>query len=198
MDSIEIAQKWNVKSNLLFDDEEALDSVLRNTPFQFTDDKEFDRLALIYWWMKIYQPGSYKSDKTDYEIYKTYSSAVYHLLKYCRFGGYLVKTGQSGLQVNLNYGCNIEEATNEISLVIPYITECEFENEELKGKYIDIFEHTLSEYGCYHAILADGIYIFGITSYSNWREIERFDSLMNFLKYVSTNHYYQKEEVETE
>ena len=92
-------------------------------------------------------------------------------------------------RLSLNRDSNLKKAKREIAWVLEKIANF-YPN--VNPIYIDIFEHTLSEYGTYH-IDWDRENKFDIvkTTYGRPEVIKTLSSLEEMLEYVSKHHYYE-------
>jgi len=141
------------------------------------------------WWMNVYVPNGWGKEDTDFEIYRTWSSALSNTFKFIGSGSYILETGQSALRVSLNKNSSVEEAVKELEMWLPHYRKTEDDSQ-----HIGILEHTLSEYGVYFIkIFSDKLRLMK-TTYGTTRELESFDDLKSILNYVREHHYYKKDE----
>jgi hypothetical protein len=125
-------------------------------------------------------------------VYKKYSEKLNE--KGLIGGGYLPDTGQRCIKIAMIKGdkssfSNTFTALNEI---LPFIKSITKGNN--KGfKYVDILESTLSENGCYYILLnrKEKIYKLMQDRYHHTSELKIFNSLIDILKYIQNNHWYE-------
>ena len=112
-------------------------------------------------------------------------------------GGYFPETNQRCIKVMLTKN-NIESFNKTISAlkeILPFIKP--LINGDYKGfKFIDIFEHTLSEQGTYYMFVdeIENVYKLMQDRYHTTYDLKVFDSLESIIKYVQDNHWYQSDE----
>jgi hypothetical protein len=108
-------------------------------------------------------------------------------------GGMLRESQQRVVCISLSRKATPErraEVKKALETLLPVIIPIEIEGE--KVKYIDIFEHTLSEYGIYFAgqVVETGKWKVYKTTYGSTRELEELNSLDDFLMAVQTRYWY--------
>lgn len=192
MTSEEIVERYGAKlkgQQRLWDDP---DLVLRQTPFRPTGERRFDRDAIAWWWLNVYVPDGYGDEKTPYEVYKTWSAAVYECFRYVRLSGYWSETNQQAVQI-LGYRAEPPEAhTADLLVWLPHVREGRGRSDR-PGKHLDVFEHTLSQYGTYTlTVNGDGSATLGIQAYGRWRELRAFGSAEAAVDHVRLNHWYEE------
>ena len=165
----------------LFHEDNVLRS-LRNSAFKTTGNKDKDREFYASWWLTIYVPDGYGDDQTSHEIWKTWSNATYDLCSYITCsGGYNPKTRQSSVRLSLNKDFDdMDEFKKEWDLFVPLL-------KETKGfKYVNISEHTLSEWGSYSIQVYSDHY----DIIKNRNLVISFTNLEELTKYISENLWY--------
>lgn len=102
--------------------------------------------------------------------------------------GYNPKTEQIALRICLYKNDDEETQRQHDSLmkVMPYLKPSK------DGIYIGIFENTLSEYGIYDLKVGDGQCKLEFTRYGSTSTLKTFDTLLDAMKFVQEEHYYQK------
>lgn len=192
MNSQEIVEKYNVKLNgqqLLFAD---YDICLRNAPFLlFNADKEESQKILINWWMNVYFPDGSGENRTDFNVYQTYSHALYKYFNYAKADGcYNRETNQSIVSFTAYKKHDLIKQYNELSLWIPYI-KTQNDKDGKEYKYIGVIDRTLSEGGIYQIHIYDDYVQFGITRWGHYDDLKRFDNLLDCVKYIQKEKYYE-------
>ena len=187
MDAKTIALEYKVQhpEPLLWEDWER---VMRATPFRKTGDDWFDMQAIVCWWMDIYIPNS---RETDYQtVWRTWDRAVWNYFKYIRPGGYVIATNQSHIRLSCHRNQPIEDHIKELNIWLPYVKPVE-DDEGILHKNISIFEHTLSEYGCYDLLIYPDSYKLQKITYHRPRILATWPTLEEAAKYIHTHHYYE-------
>ena len=184
--SQEIVDKYKVSEKgqlTLFSDP---DELLVKTKFQKTDDPEFDKLAIVHWWMNVYVPDGYGRYKTEYEIYSTWSNAIGNNFKYISQSGYNLQTRQSCVQIRAYKNEPTADLLAELELWLPHIKECD------GIKHIGIFESSLSEHGIYAFEIRKDKFVITFTRYHNKRDLKEFDNLSDAVNCIRESIYYKK------
>jgi hypothetical protein len=172
---------------LLFPD---ADIVLRNTPFQKTEDDNWNRLALVHWWMNVYSPVNYAENNTTQLVYKSWSSPLYEYFKFARSqGGYIPETNQQAVQLSCYKKEPLEPQLTELRLWLkhakPYFPKRNWrakrENGQT-GKYVDILEHNLSLYDSFNLMVYSETDIDLINRYGEPRNFKTLENAVNFVK----------------
>lgn len=198
MDSQVLLEKLNLSPKppgQLFDDP---DQVLRATLFRSTDDPQLDREAIIHWWMHVYNPGSPRCDDTTLKVYQSWDRAQWPLFKYVRTGsGYFPEANQQTVRITMYKKDPVEPAIEELRLWLPHIKRIPFSprcrHSDEKGQplaaYIDIFESTLSQHGCYDLWYISDDDIRLTFTYS---DPVKFKNLFDAVDYIREHHWYEK------
>lgn len=196
MDSQTIVERYGAKlkgQQLLFPEHEY---TLRHTPFQPTGDRDFDRETLVHWWMHVYIPDGYGSEKTPYEIYQTWSNGLWPLFLYCKPSGYLPETYQSAIQLSCYKNEPLEDHLADVRLWLPHckpFTYKDKKGESRPGVHVGIFERTLSEHGVYDLrVWSETDMDLGKTTYGRYQVLQHFTSLEEAVAYIQKHHYYEK------
>lgn len=202
MDSQTIVELFGAKlegQQLLFEDH---DYMLRNTKFKVYPNEcvETNQEILIHWWMHVYVPDGYTHEqKTEYEIYKTWSNALWHNFKYVMPEGYCQDTHQSSIRLACRKHIPLAPQLKELELWLPHMKEITDENGrgDRKAKYVSIFEHTLSKGACFSlSVYSETEITLNALSYSHHRVLQKFDSLAAAVDYVRLHHWYESENEE--
>lgn len=188
MTSSEIVQAYGAKlegQQLLFPDD---DIVVRRTKFK-PIDPEFDKKALIHWWMHVYVPDGYDEEtKTPQEVFSSWSNALYTYFKYTMIGGYKADTRQSCVKISAYKKEPVEPQIEELKLWLPHIKSAMNENANRIGKYVDIFEHNLSRFDSWYAFVYDAEFVI----YRGRWEDKKFNSIEQFMEYIVKHLWYEK------
>lgn len=119
--------------------------------------------------------------------YNKRKEMLYELLE-CYGGGYYPEINQSVVQIKLIEGSqeSLEKTYKGLLEILPFIKV----HPKYNRKVIDIFENSLSQYGCYdlHVNEEENKYELAFT----YRDPKEFPSLMDALKYIQKNHWYKK------
>ena len=110
--------------------------------------------------------------------------------------GIYPETGQVGLSLMMTKGCNksYEKTLATINLLLPHMKPL---NEGYK--IFSIFEHTLSEYGCYSLFIhADGTFEVSKMAWHRRSTEAKFNTLEEVITYIQVNHYYNRLDEEDE
>lgn len=193
MTNAEMVKAYDAKLEgqlLLFPDD---DIILRKTKFKEINP-EFDKMALIHWWMNIYLPEYHTEEEhTPYEIYNTWSSAVYKYFHYTTVNmGYNPKTNQQGVKFMGYLKEPVEEQKKELELWLPYIKPYKDENGRLR-KRISIMEKDLSEHGSWSlCVFSDTEYVLGVSRWHRYEETTKFDCLGKAVWFIANHRWYEK------
>lgn len=87
-------------------------------------------------------------------------------------------------KVTVNRNSNLDNVIKEVEYIYSLVKRD-------KPLYVDIFEHTCSQYGCYHLMVSDDKIRLRVTTYGRDRGIEEFSNWRDTLAYIQKNHYYQ-------
>ncbi len=196
MDSKTIVERYGAKlkgQQRLFEDD---DLVLRNTKFK-SINPEFDKEALVHFWMNVYMPEDYGDGKTPYEIYKTWSNGMWKCFRYIKTDGYRPDTNQSHINVMCYKKTPLEPQLAELAMWLPHIKPGRDENGrgERQGKHVGIFESSLSAGGVFGmTIYSDTEVVIGKVTYGSYRDIKEFDGVASAVDYIRNNLWYDEEE----
>ena len=193
MNSAEIVEAYGAKldgQQLLFHDD---DIVLRQTKFN-SITPEFDKQALIHWWMDVYLPEYRNVDEhAIQEVYNSWSNAIWNYFKYTSLSGYNPATNQQVVKFSGYLKEPVDVQTEELRLWVPHIKLCLNKDNGKMGKYISIFEHSLSANGIYSLWIYDNDDIgLGCTRYSHYEEKAHFDCLGKAVWFVVNHYWYEK------
>lgn len=131
---------------------------------------------------------------TPYREYHTMSNAEVEHFKFCRSAGTYRLDEKSGeerkiFRISLNTDSDLDAAEEEAIFVFTRVAK---KYPKWNPIFIDIFEHTLSEYGSYYAYWnRRKTFRLMKCTYGREKEIAKFTGWRNFLEYVSKNHYYE-------
>jgi hypothetical protein len=191
MDSQTIVDRYEAKlegQQLLFPDSNI---VLRNTKFKKIDP-EFDKAAIVHWWMNVYVPEGHGENKTEYEVYNTWSNAVYPYFRNIHISGYNPHTDQQAVTFAGYKKEPVDPQIEELRLWVPHIKPCKDKNDRV-GKHVKVFEHTLSENGSWHLwIYSDNEYALGTMRWHRYTQTATFDSLGKSVWFITQHYYYKK------
>lgn len=196
MNSDEMVAAYDAKLDgqlLLFPDNHI---VLRKTKFQPVNP-EFDKHAIIHWWMNVYVPDGYGDEGTPQDVYNSWRNAVYANFNYIHTGGYNPETNQSTISFQGYKKEELQPQIDELRMwlvhVKPVTHKLRCYEKELPpiAKYIKISERTLSEYGFYVLLVHNDEYILTRTTYGSTSECGKFDSLGKAVWFI-VNHYWYK------
>jgi hypothetical protein len=119
-----------------------------------------------------------------------------------RGGGKWTMTGQKNISLTMykNDPDNLQKTYDSVLLLLPYMIPFPKEGrkdriiEEFIGKKVfGIFEHTLSENGIYYFLISEnGNTEIGIQRYSRFSILKEFKTILDGLKYVQNNLYYEE------
>lgn len=191
MDSKTIVDAYGAKlsgQGLLFEDH---DYTLRHTPFKEINP-QFDREAVVHWWMNVYVPDGWGDDRTPQEIHETWSSAIFKTFLYIHQSGYNPRTNQTSIDIACIGDVPVEPQLEELRM---WLSEYKPIPTEGDGDvhYVGIFESTLSEFGIYHLeVYDDESCIIRKTTYGRPEILSTFDNLKSALDYIRLNLWYQK------
>lgn len=172
---------------LLWEDNEY---TLRNTPFKSTSDKKKDKEIIAYWWLQAYVPDGFGNEKTPYEIYRTWSNALYGFECVGPDSSYNPDTKQCSAKFCVEKDSDLQTGLEELFLILPLMKSLEEKGQ--KYKYFGVFERSLSEYGVYSVKYYDDLNIeLGITVYGSYRILEKFTSPEALLKELQRKYYYE-------
>lgn len=193
------ADAFNAKltgQQLLFED---YDLILRRTPFKDLFEPqaeqvrtEFNRTALIHWWMNVYVPNGRGDQETPYEVYRTWSNAMWQNFKYVSCDGYRIETNQNVVKIACCKKEPLEPQLEELKLWIPHIKES-MDEEQRMGKHISIFERGLCEYAIYSlAVYSDLDIVIGEFSHGSYKVVNKFDNLAEAVDLIRNKYWYTK------
>lgn len=192
MNSQTIVEKYGAKlegQQLLWQD---YDLILRKTPFQDIDP-EFNKQALIHWWMEVYVSDGCGEQETSQKVYSSWSNGLYKNFEYAKASGlYHSQNNQSAIQLGAIKNEPIEDQIEELKMWLSYTKPIKNEY-GVEYKFVSIFESTLSRHGIYHLqIHSDDNIKLMFTRYGNPSVLKEFKSLEDAVEYVAKNHYYKK------
>ena len=167
------------------------DYVLLCSKFQPTGDDNLDREILIHWWMHVYDPT--EDYKLGEGIYGSWSNACYRYFKYATQSGYNPETGQA-VKLSCYKHTPLEPQLEQLQLWLPHIKPSRLrphDESERKGKWISVFEHTLSYHGSYNLIIYSDTEVDLTFTYDSPR---KFGSLDEAVDFVRLHHWYEKRE----
>jgi hypothetical protein len=198
MDSAVMVEKYGAQlegQQLLWRDDNI---TLRNTPFKPVEP-EFDRQALIHWWMHVYVPDGRGDENTPYEVFKTWSNSVYGLFQYVSVNGYVPDTMQSAVQFVADRDAPIVDQVAELRLWLPHIRPWIYDKSEFQPRlvrFVKVFEHTLSEHGSYHLLFDPETEESWLekTTWGHARTVKNFPTLEEMVGYVASHHWYSRRE----
>lgn len=110
-------------------------------------------------------------------------------------GGMLRETQQRVISINLGRKATPkrrEEVKKALETLLPVVIPITSEVDDEKIKYVDIFEHTLSEGGIFYAgqVVSTGKWKVYKTTYGSTRVLEELDNIDDFLMAVQTRYWY--------
>lgn len=193
MTSSEMVKMYDAKlegQQLLFPDD---DIVLRHTKFKKIEP-EFDRNALIHWWMNVYMPEYRSADEnTPFPVYQTWSNAVWDYFKYIMLSGYNCNINQQAVKFSGYLKESVSDQTEELRLWIPHIKPSLNEDNGRMGKYIGIMESSASAGGIWQLWVYDENDIeLGRTRYHRYEKRATFESLGKAVWFVCNHYWYEK------
>jgi len=199
MDSATIVEKYGAKlegQQMLYPDP---DYVLRKTKFR-PIDPEFDKQALVHWWMNVYLPDQYVDEYSaalggiNQEVYRSWSNAIYSYFSCARCSGsYNSNTSQSTVQFQAYKHDLLDPQIAELKMWLPHIKPCLNPESKREGRHISILERKLSKDGAWRLwIYSDNDLVLTITAYHRYSEVEKFTDLVSAVKYIAENVWYQK------
>jgi hypothetical protein len=190
MDSKTIVERYGanlIGQGWLWQDD---DHVLRNTPFK-SIDLEFDRAALVHFWMNVYIPDGHNENETPYEVYKTWNVPLYSLFKYVTISGYRPDSNQSAVRIGCIKKDPLEDQVAELKMWLPHIKP------SLPDRYSDktvqvvsILEDTLSLHGSYQMLIDGNTYEVGMAGL--YRDKDKFGSLEEAVNLIRQRYWYKK------
>ncbi len=192
MNSELIIDTWKAKDPdpLLWPDH---DRTLLSIPFQSVN-QEFDKLALVHWWMNVYNPAN----STPMEIYQSWHEAVRHTFKHVFPGmGYHPGSMQNSISLGMYKNDEVEPAVEELKLWLPHIKliDCpeDGDRESYKGQHIHVSEHTFSEKGVYSLLIfAENDSVLNKRVYGSDTYVHSFKSLGHAVAYIRDRHWLGK------
>lgn len=193
MTSADIVKMYDAKlegQQLLFPDD---DIVLRHTNFKKISP-EFDRAALIHWWMNVHLPEYHGADeKTPFPVYQTWSHAIWEYFKYTNLNCCNPEINQQEVTFTGYLKEPNDEQTEELRLWIPHIRFCINKDNGRSGKYIGILEHKLSVDGIWQLWIYDESDIeLGRTRNGHYEKRANFDCLGKAVWFISNHYWYDK------
>lgn len=105
------------------------------------------------------------------------------------FQGYFYMTEQNALRLRLCKNENFDLAEEYLNKFLPHYLPQMYDDHY--NKVVDIFEHTLSEYGSYRLSIKENDIIIYKCTYGRDSVVKNFDNLHDALKYISTYLYYE-------
>lgn len=200
VNSQEIVKLFNAKAKgqqLLFED---CDYTLRHTEFIPSENIEKNQEILIHWWMHVHNPCGRGNENTEENVFRSWSSAVQNNFKYARPHGRYTETIDGKYQEVVDIACTknapLIQQLKELELWLPHVKESYDENfPGKKRKYVSIFEHTCSAYGCYSlSIYNDSEIALDFIKYRRHSVLNVFKTLADAVDYVRLNHWYLTDE----
>lgn len=156
---------------------------------------ELDRLEVMQAIFKAGMPtwrNRKSEDKKTKAILKSLENRYNDLFPYFYRSGYLAETDQYVLKLMLKNGMDIapvvEDVKKALELIEPITVSSRDVPEGTKGKYIDIFEHTLSEHGSYCLICYSER---DIRVYQSRYLDQQFENLESAIQYVADKLWYE-------
>lgn len=192
MTSKEIVDRYKAKlkgQKMLWED---CDFILKKTRFKKIDP-EFDRQALVHWWMYVYGPEDYGPETTPFEVFNTWSNAMYPNFKYVNVSGYVPATKQSCVQFSGYRHDPIQSQVEDLEMWLPHVKP------NKKGyKFIDVFEYTASAHGIFFLEFYPKSIHLNKTTYGTTATLKKFKTVAETVEYVVEHHPYEGNEEEDE
>lgn len=132
---------------------------------------------------------------SDFSVYHQFDEAL--VKKGLIYGGEIPEISQRCIEMKLSKDDkkSLRKTIMSINEILPFIKP--MNTRDYEGfKYIGIFDHTLSQYASYFALINSEKKVFKIMQqrYSIRKEIKTFDSLESLVKYVQENYWFDKKE----
>lgn len=191
MDSKTIVDRYEAKlegQQFLWDD---YDYILRHTNFKAIDP-DFDREALVQWWMNAYVPDGYGEQATPYKVWDTWYNAMWKSFKHVRIHGIRPETNQSAIKFSAIKNMPLEPQVQELVMWLPHIKESLGVKGDKKGKCVNIFESTLSQHGVYSLMVYNETKF--VIKRGFYDIIKEFSTLETAVDYIRHHLWYQKKE----
>jgi len=206
MTSERIVERFNAKlkgQQLLFEDP---DIVLRNTKFRPLADELLSEAQemIIHWWMNVYVPDGRGDNHTPQEIFSSWSNAKYHYFKFCQVDGYCPDIQQSAIHLKCYKQMPLAPQVRELQMWLEPAKSFILSTGRTKkptdrvGKYVSIFEHTLSRWASYYLYVYSDDTDCAIYSnrYGRYSLEKEFKTLESAVDYIRLNLWYESSDKE--
>lgn len=108
--------------------------------------------------------------------------------------GYIQETGQVCIQISLNKSDDKlrKKVFSSICFLLPHLIPVKRDSRSKKEIVLDIFEHTLSQYGSYYLHLSEADPLAKCKIVRSYGVEEDFKNLDEALKYIQKHHWYEE------
>ncbi len=191
MDSNLIVEKYEATlkgQQLLFPD---ADIILRQTKFKKIDP-EFDKQALVHWWMNVYVPDGYGENRAPQNVFSSWSNAMWGCFQVVHVSGYCPENEQSTVHFGAYEKEPLEPQIEELRMWVPHIKPVKLDFDR-PAKMIKVSEAGCGEGGIWSLrIYSDTEYVLGLRRYSHYHERAKFESLGKAVWFISQHYPYKK------